>query len=1288
MVKFFSKWLTRQARTGGCTVALAALAMVSWQSAHAAMSQVPLLTQTGSAEPNLMLLFDNSGSMKAQYLYQYGGTGGGMGMPGPGSGGKQANCPSTPSITATCTYDTSAAATAYYERSPSVNRLYYDPRIRYRPRVNSAGVEQVAGSIVGMGAFNVYFYKDSAGTAPMVWPGTGNDPTLLTSYLTSYTPPASVLATGATPGLSYPQTIINGGGPYPKFLNRIDCNAGVAGGDCKVKEEQQNYANWMKYYSNRLDLAKSGLGYAFKDIGATLRLGWGVFSELGYTGESEGHGGTAPTSLGSTYGQGVSLFNQTRKDAFYNWLYANISDQSTPSRGALVTVGDYYRRADEKGPWANTPDPLSKGIATLATTATDTTASRKLHASCRRSYAMMITDGYYNDQAESVNVGEVDATAKTLTGSTPAGATLTFVYKGTERPYAQSTASNTMADVAMKYWITDLRTDLTNNVRQVADTLVDGVITSKGNESFWQNMGFYGVSLGIPGTLTQDKATQDLLTTTNATHLDWPVPPASGNNATTIDDIWHATINARGRMLSAKNADELSDGVESLLADINKVTSSQSGVAASTLSLTTTTDKYTPQYTTGLWVGNVTKTKLDPLSGAETCTLWQVIGEVTLDSASPPPPCAVSPSTTAVTTTYSGIDSYTTRPIYAWTQPTTGTFVMGNFNASNAYVKSIVGNDTDLINYLRGDTTNEDSSTAAGKYRSRQSILGDIVNSTPTLIKGALDMKYDKLPAGTWGQADYKTFVTTKTSREGVLFAGANDGMLHGFRDGVDGVTSGNGRGGQEVFAFVPRAVLPNLSKLATRSYDHLYYVDGPTVEADACFGTSSVCTWKNLLLGTTGAGGKSVFAIDVTTPTSMTAASVKWEITPTVTGYERLGHILTDVQTGLSSSGQWVAVFGNGYFGGNLVSTTLTDLTKNPASLYVVDLDTGTLIKELVVPANIPAGTGTSSLVSTVPNGLGGVRLVRDANQRIIGAYAGDLKGNMWKFDLSGATTGSWVVAGPSGAPIPLFKTNAASAVPATVVKPITAAPTLIAHPSGGSIVTFGTGKFFEPTDLSDTTKQSLYGVWDKVAFGAASPTVVTQVDRTNLVLQTISSTATAGFYVRTNADLSTTSMALNYYAMSRNTIDWATKNGWYIDFPFTGQRVIYPPEALVGKFAAVDTMSPSNAVQADLCTKSGMGKAWNYVLDMVTGGAPAAAIFDTNASGSITTDDGLVSGYENMADGRTRYIKNEARSSSKSTYYTPLSTEQLPGFGISCTLTNTCLNGVKRTWRQLFLR
>ncbi len=1217
--------------------------------AQAQMAQNPLLTQSGAVESNLVLMFDDSLSMVAQFTYQYGGLDNGYGRTGPGTVAAAAACPATspastgvscagtsgsnypsnPSITVTGTYN-APPATWYWEQSPDVNGLYYDPKVLYNPRVDATGAFSTPGATATT-AFNVYFYRNAGGNN-VLWPGSGNNPTASGSYfgdtvLTPYTPATPLLADGAQPLLTYPRSVATGTGPFPKFLNRTDCTGTSGlGANCTLANERQNYANWKKYHSNRMDSAKTGLGYAFSGMTQSIRLGWSTINNL---------------KSSSTLDSGVGLYTQTQKNAFYDWLYAlDTNSGGTPLHFALDNVGKYLSRSDNLGPWANTPITTSRGLSTLAVSTTDTLAIRRDHYSCRRSFAMLTTDGYYNDGSAGSSpfsgIGNVDnSSAGPITGTTATGGTLTFSYSAGTRPYADN-QSNTLGDVAMKYWITDLRTDLDNNVKQIAATVISGVTTTVANPSFWQNMSFYAVGFGVNGSLAQTATTLASLTSGGTS---WPT--VGDEDVTAVDDMWHATINGRGRVLSARNAGTLSDAVEGMLADISRNTASQSGVAASTAGLTTGTRKYTPVYTTGSWTGNVVATTLDATTGRETSVTWQVVG--------------TSPANSA---TYSGIPAYSSRNIYAWNGLT-----MGSFNALNTYaMANVVGANTSLINYLRGDQSNEDPNGTA-LYRPREFLLGDIINSTPVFIKGAFSGGYTNLPAGTYGQSTYANFLTTKAARaEGVLFAGANDGMLHGFRDST----------GAEVFAFVPRAVMPNLHQLAKKNYDHLYYVDGPNVETDACLSGGSACTtWSNLLLGTTGAGAKSVYALDVTNPMSMSASNIKWEITPSTTGYASLGHILTEVQSGLTKSGEWVAIFGNGYFGASGV-----------ASLYIANLDTGALIKQ------ISTGVGGS-------NGLGGVRLIRDDKRRIIGAYAGDLKGNMWKFDLFDASSSNWRL-GLSNSPL----------YNAGVTKPITAQPAAIIHPSGGNVITFGTGKLFEATDATTTTTQTLYGVWDSVAFGSSTtPTGITQTGTTTLVLQTISAPITAGFTVSTSPTGVTSTASVNFFTVSPNSVDFTTKRGWYINLPNSGQRNVYPMRELFSGSGLIqaDTLSTAGISQ-DPCIQASSGRAWYYVIDGLTGGGPPTFGLDTNADNKVDSFDFYATGVEGSASGQRRILIKDISDASyvgggegvpMAAPSGPVSVVITGGDGTAIggeqkpPAPGVSVTGVtKRTWRQLFLR
>lgn len=1271
----YKSWIRAMKR---CAYTLIACGTLSISSVYAQISQTPLLTQSGSVEPNLVFVFDDSGSMAWNYMYQY--------DPEDVDGDSD-----------------------YYDYSPDINLIYYDPRIKYLPRINSDGTNQTY-STASDSSFKVYFYtpgsssstkyvstvsintshKDNknfpsnvsvvfsksdtsggvtaTGTASVsngkitsltvTNGGTGytNTPTIKLNYVSGgknksttckfctvtltnsssssnanrkwlgttdlnsgnffstgsgtkgYLPDAgSPLASGANATVIYPNTASSSVTQYPKFQERTDCTGTV----CTWAEERNNYSIWKAFYSNRVQLARTGIGRAFQSLGPTLRLGWARINGLESSGQLDA---------------GVSLFTSARKSAFYTWLYGSDTNPSgdTPNRLAIDKVGSYFSRQDANGPWGTNPLYTSTSSSSSTTGGTESISN---FASCRRSNVMLMTDGYWN--GASANLSNIDGTdGPTISG--PSGST----YKYTSSNPYKDTTSNTLADVAMKYWNSDLQPNIANRVAPVP-----GI-----NESFWQNVSFYGIGLGVYGTL---EPSQDNLNKITNGDILWPV--AASNSPTAIDDMWHAAVNTRGQFLSAGNSAELTSALEKMMVTINRISSSQSGVAVSTANLINGTRKYTPQYTTGSWSGNVIARNLNADTANEVSTAWQVesVDAVTGEAESTIPiasarnivvgtGAAVGATTRAVPFTYSGVTA------------------AGLTTAMGGGVTSA------LIDYLRGDATNEGT---LGAYRTRETRLGDIVNSTPIFVKQGIEFRYDNLPTAKYSSAaaSYRSFVTSQAANndEGVLFVGANDGMLHAFRDGTASTTD---NAGSEVFAYVPYAVLPNIGSLASKSYTHQYFVDGPLTETSLYNGSA----WSNVLLGSTGAGAKTIFALNVTDPLNMNSGSVMWEITPSRTGFGNLGHVLTDVQAGPLPSGDWVAIFGNGYFS-----------TAGKASLYVVNLATGALLKELVVDT----GSG---------NGLGGVRLVRDDKQQVIGAYAGDLKGKLWKFDLSGADSAAWTI-GLSGSALLDLGTT----------KPMTAAPAVVKHPNGGYVVSVGTGKFFESSDTSTTSQQGIYGVWDSVLFASqttnnivpATPSGVVQSGITNLVQQTITTNSTVTRNYVTS-DLTAATESLTYFEVSRNTIDWSSKRGWYINLPNTGERVVYPISVLQGRYLAVDAISPSN-VSSNSCTSAGQGSGYVYLIDGMTGSGPNETILDTNGNGTVDSSDALVSGFTARADGRNTWLNVGTKSSSTATVFAGITGGDASGITVklSCQLLGNCatpgVNGLKsRNWRQIYMR
>jgi type IV pilus assembly protein PilY1 len=476
---------------------------------------------------------------------------------------------------------------------------------------------------------------------------------------------------------------------------------------------------------------------------------------------------------------------------------------------------------------------------------------------------------------------------------------------------------------------------------------------------------------------------------------------------------------------------------------------------------------------------------------------------------------------------------------------------------------------------------------------------------------------------------------------------GANDGMLHAFND-VNGV---------ETFAFMPKAVLPTVKLLSQTPYDHRYFVDGPVSEADVFDAAApSGGAWKNLVLGTGGGGAKNIFAVNVPVPASLTGGGappltlsapgsndILWELNNSG-DFAELGNVLQTPEVGIMRNGQWVVITGNGYAS-----------SSGRAQLFIINALTGALIKK--IDTGIPVSGGG--------NGLGGVRVVRDIQQRIVAAYAGDLRGNLWKFDLSGTTTGSWNVAFGSTAltPRPLFTAINANSQP----EPITAAPTYVLHPSGGVQLLVGTGKLFETADVNNTQQRTLYGLWDKVKVGFDSSAVDLNISgNAQLVNQQVSGTEsiTSGTPPQTTV----------YWNSSNNPVDYATKRGWRMPLSIqSGQRLIYDPQVALGR-AFFETIVPGSAV---LSCDASSGTGYSFVLDPLTGAAGTdGPTFDTNGDGVINGSDSSTAViFQTDADGGDGIV---TKSGGRQT-------------GVSISTTSSKLfagdrNSVRRSWRQLF--
>ncbi len=643
------------------------------------------------------------------------------------------------------------------------------------------------------------------------------------------------------------------------------------------------------------------------------------------------------------------------------------------------------------------------------------------------------------------------------------------------------------------------------------------------------------------------------------------------------------------------NALKLSAQLRKAFQDILRRTTASSSASVNSGSISSETRIYQARFNTGEWTGELISYELDPATG-----------DVITD-ASGNPDWEASDE----------IPVHGNRDII--TVNTDGTPVAFRWDDLDAARRNLLDADTtrsqNLVDYLRGDASNEGQ--GATQFRERPQKLGDIVSSSPLFI-GRPPFRYrDSLET-----VPYSDFATDQAARRGMVYAGANDGMLHGF----DAET------GEEVFGFIPSAVFPNLKELASQSYSHRFFVDGPPSMGDVFYSGD----WHTVLVGGLNKGGQEIYALDVTNPTGTSSLSsaeanpesiVLWEFTDA--DDPDLGLTYSQPAIVKLRNGKWAAVFGNGY---NSMAADGAASTTGNAVLFIVDIETGAVIRKL------DTGTGIAQAPAGVTwdNGLATPALVDLNGDRIVEyAYAGDLYGNMWKFDLSSTSSTDWKVAYENaGTPLPLYQARDAS-TPTPNAQPITVRPEVGRGPGGaGMIVLFGTGKYLEASDkmLTPVRPQTFYGIVDRNS-GDASIDIV--AGRANLTQQLIEDETaiyrdTLSEVVQPEDAASLARERLNIRVTTNNTL--GTNSGWYVDLVsptegYQGEKQVSNPIVRNGN-VIFTTLIPD----ADPCAFG--GGSWIMELKLLDGSRLDSTPFDLNNDGQFTDAD-LVE--VTLADGTT---------------------------------------------------
>jgi type IV pilus assembly protein PilY1 len=603
------------------------------------------------------------------------------------------------------------------------------------------------------------------------------------------------------------------------------------------------------------------------------------------------------------------------------------------------------------------------------------------------------------------------------------------------------------------------------------------------------------------------------------------------------DMLSDAASYGQGRYYQATDSTGLNAALSSALSDItSKAGSGGAGVTSGT-TLTSSSSFYQTTYDPRDWRGTI---KSFGFTSA---------GTVNTSAAQWTTDTTIVPTATAAT-----FQSWNTLSNAAVT------LAYGNFSPAQQTTLSqglptgISG--VDLVEWSKG--------TNKAGLKVRSVLLGDIINSPLVLASPA-----DKTAADLFGDTSYSTYLATKAANMSAsLLVNANDGF-------VNVINSANGT---RRYAYMPSTVLPSLRLIADTNYvngvSHKFLVDGQVGVFDAQSGAA----WKTLAIGGTGAGGKTFYGLQLFDASAGNVIKALWEVSAPVTAstanaFNDLGYAYARPEVARLANGRWATFIANGY-GSN----------SGVAALYVLDALDGSLIKKIVIDS-----TETS-------NGLSSVKLKVNSSNVVQAAYGGDLKGRLWKFDLSATSPDSWGVAF-SGKP--LFTTAGGAA------QPITAQPLLADNALGGKQVFVGTGKFNETADKTNKDLQAFYSVWD--ADGGSG----------QLTVGSLQPQAITGSFSGSSGQFLTT---------TQNDTTYPAQKGWYLPLVYnnvlTGERVINQASIVLGRVvfttASVDTTDP--------CASFGTGKL--VELDAFSGKMLNYAVLDTNSDGLVDSNDTISSG------------------------------------------------------------
>ena len=1047
--------------------------------------------------------------------------------------------------------------------------------------------------------------------------------------------------------------------PIPNVILSVDTSGSMGGNDGTAKTR----IRWLKDGLTNTLINQSKYDSKF-------RLSWQSFSC-----------NNIPSNSGNCANKNaMGDFSGAHKNDFKTWVSALTANGWTPSHQLVWNAGQYLMTTGANSPWNASPGTADTAPLT-----------------CRKAYHIFLTDGGWNRYKEDIipsfdafgfqskmvttsshRIADADQTNITLPDGKLYSVTdaQTRVYRGAGGGSTALTfAYPTLSDMAFYFWSKDLQPSIENKVipsivksgdetfvSSASSLTLDQYWNPQNDPANWQHLTHYTIGYGPTASVWTNSGTNPRfsnggmygsdLTKTMLGQKLWTDVTASDSDsnydAYRPEDLWHMAINSRGKYfpVATGNLEPVFDEIfGNIVNDNTKPITSFTSASGSVSRVGTSS--YQSGYVASenntmnnRWYGYVVSNAISTSGASTPNAAWGTSpsgdGLTTADKLD-----ALTVSALANRVILSFNDTTKQGISFEWgsTSPLSNTQktllnrgdITLPFGTTNGDNKG-----QDRLNFIRGDRTKEANQTG-GTFRIRKSRQGDIVNSA---------VWYAGQPASGYSFGGYEQYASAQRNREPMIYVGGNDGMLHGFA----------AKDGTEKIAYVPQGVVKNLPLLADPSYAHQYYVDGSPFTGDVKIGSGSTAAdWSTYLVGTLGAGGRGFFVLDVTKPgtsdgstasnfASANAASLvvmdKTAYNPDATdanwaqNWKDVGYIFgnpvvaeTNAQRALqitrTNDGRWALILGNGYNSEN----------ERPA-LLIQYLDGDKKLK------TIPAVGLTSPEAKS--NGLSSPQFL-DVNGDGIPdfVYAGDLRGNLWKFDIASADSAQWQVAF-SGSPLfTASYTNATNG--STSRQPITTPP--VVRPNrevGGLMVAFGTGRNITEGDRTDaTSQQSIYSILDntryeiettgtgkgKVKIKASNPTPSTVSDRTQLQAQSVDTgSKQAGTGVSAGRAFWKFNSTKVTYACNPTDTGCTVKKGWYMDFPEAGERLLaqmdfYAGSNLLEIISEVPASGSATSDSEEVCTPSPRAvKNFRTILNISTGSPSSAPLM--NADGNTYTD------------------------------------------------------------------